>query len=119
MALTLHQLVFCVLYLVIEQASEIHPLRVGINLQPNAKRELIEIGFISDDLDSFGLPVTVYTSIFRVDACRIFAGSGLGIAMVIAMGFFAAFCEPILAAITAVGTIMMPKMLEQVIQSPL
>ncbi|MEC8108810.1 MAG: TRAP transporter large permease [Pseudomonadota bacterium] len=37
---------------------------------------------------------------------------GLGIAMVIAMGFFAAFCGSILAAITAVGTIMMPKMLE-------
>ena len=38
---------------------------------------------------------------------------GLGIAMVIAMGFFAAFCGSILAAITAVGTIMMPKMLDQ------
>ena len=38
---------------------------------------------------------------------------GLGIAMVIAMAFFAAFCGSILAAITAVGTIMMPKMLEQ------
>ena len=37
---------------------------------------------------------------------------GLGIAMVIAMGFFAAFCGSILAA-SAVGTIMMPKMLEQ------
>jgi C4-dicarboxylate transporter DctM subunit len=29
------------------------------------------------------------------------------------MGFFAAFCGSILAAITAVGTIMMPKMIEQ------
>ena len=38
---------------------------------------------------------------------------GLGVAMVIAMGFFAAFCGSILAAITAVGTIMMPKMIEQ------
>ncbi|MEM7444499.1 MAG: TRAP transporter large permease [Pseudomonadota bacterium] len=38
---------------------------------------------------------------------------GLGIAMVVAMGFFAAFCGSILAAITAVGTIMMPKMVEQ------
>ena len=37
---------------------------------------------------------------------------GLGIAMVISMGFFAAFCGLILAAITAVGTIMMPKMIE-------
>jgi C4-dicarboxylate transporter DctM subunit len=38
---------------------------------------------------------------------------GLGIAMVLAMGFFAAFCGSILAAITAVGTIMMPKMIEE------
>ncbi len=38
---------------------------------------------------------------------------GLGIAMVIAMGFFAAFCGSILAAITAVGTIMMPKMIDE------
>ena len=38
---------------------------------------------------------------------------GLGIAMVVSMGFFAAFCGSILAAITAVGTIMMPKMIEQ------
>ena len=37
---------------------------------------------------------------------------GLGLAMVISMGFFAAFCGSILAAITAVGTIMMPKMIE-------
>ena len=37
---------------------------------------------------------------------------GLGIAMVISMGFFAAFCGSILAAITAVGTIMMQKMIE-------
>jgi C4-dicarboxylate transporter DctM subunit len=37
---------------------------------------------------------------------------GLGIAMVISMGFFAAFCGSILAAITAVGTIMMPKIIE-------
>ena len=37
---------------------------------------------------------------------------GLGVAMVIAMGFFAAFCGSILAAITAVGTIMMPKMID-------
>ena len=37
---------------------------------------------------------------------------GLAIAMVISMGFFAAFCGSILAAITAVGTIMMPKMIE-------
>ena len=38
---------------------------------------------------------------------------GLGIAMILAMGFFAAFCGSILAAITAVGTIMVPQMVEQ------
>jgi len=38
---------------------------------------------------------------------------GLGIAMILAMGFFAAFCGSILAAITAVGTIMIPKMVDQ------
>lgn len=38
---------------------------------------------------------------------------GLAIGMVLTMGFFAAFCGSILAAITAVGTIMMPKMIEQ------
>ena len=38
---------------------------------------------------------------------------GLGIAMILAMGFFAAFCGSILAAITAVGTIMIPQMVDQ------
>ena len=38
---------------------------------------------------------------------------GLGMGMVLSMGFFAAFCGSILAAITAVGTIMMPRMVEQ------
>ncbi|WP_416897646.1 MAG: TRAP transporter large permease [Minwuia sp.] len=38
---------------------------------------------------------------------------GLGIAMVLAMGFFAAFCGSILAAITAVGSILMPTMVER------
>ncbi|MEM7405630.1 MAG: TRAP transporter large permease [Pseudomonadota bacterium] len=38
---------------------------------------------------------------------------GLGIAMVLAMGFFAAFCGSILAAITAVGSILMPSMVDK------
>lgn len=38
---------------------------------------------------------------------------GLGVAMVITMGFFAAFCGSILAAITAVGTVLMPEMLKK------
>jgi len=38
---------------------------------------------------------------------------GLGIAMVLTMGFFGALCGSILAAIVAVGTIMVPVMVEQ------
>jgi tripartite ATP-independent transporter DctM subunit len=43
---------------------------------------------------------------------------GLGIAMVLAMGFFAAFCGSILAAITAVGSILMPIMVEKGYSKP-
>lgn len=38
---------------------------------------------------------------------------GLGIAMIVTMGFFAAFCGSVLAAISAVGMIMMPIMVEK------
>ena len=38
---------------------------------------------------------------------------GLGIAMVLAMGFFGALCGSILAAIVAIGTIMIPIMVEK------
>ena len=38
---------------------------------------------------------------------------GLGVAMVLVMGCFAAFCGSILAAISAVGTILMPVMVEK------
>ena len=55
LALTLHQIgVPC---LVIEQVAEMKPLGVGINLQPNAVRELLELGFAEADLDQFGVPV--------------------------------------------------------------
>jgi len=55
LALTLHQIgVPC---LVIEQVREMKPLGVGINLQPNAVRELLELGFSETDLDGFGVPV--------------------------------------------------------------
>ena len=54
LALTLHQIgVPC---LVIEQVPEIKPLGVGINLQPNAVRELMDLGFEDADLDRFGVP---------------------------------------------------------------
>src|SRR5262245_52247325 len=53
-ALTLHQIgVQCV---VLEAVREMRPLGVGINLQPNAVRELYDLGFTQDDLDRVGVP---------------------------------------------------------------
>ena len=52
-ALTLHQIgVPC---LVFESVPEIKPLGVGINLQPNAVREMFELGFGPEALDAIGL----------------------------------------------------------------
>src|SRR4029453_1645931 len=54
-ALTLHQIgVPCVVF---EAVRDMRPLGVGINLQPNAVRELCDLGFTEADLDSVGLPV--------------------------------------------------------------
>ena len=53
-ALTLHQVgLRC---LVLEAAREMKPLGVGINLQPNAVRELQDLGIGPDELDRVGLP---------------------------------------------------------------
>ena len=53
-ALTLQQIgVACVVY---EAVREMRPLGVGINLQPNAVRELHDLGIGADDLDQVGLP---------------------------------------------------------------
>ncbi|HEX5957878.1 MAG TPA: flavin-dependent oxidoreductase [Hyphomicrobiaceae bacterium] len=53
-ALTLHQIgVPCV---VLEAVREVRPLGVGINLQPNAVRELYDLGFTAADLDRVGVP---------------------------------------------------------------
>ena len=52
-ALTLHQIgVPCVVF---ESVAEIKPLGVGINLQPNAVREMYEMGFGPGSLDAIGL----------------------------------------------------------------
>ena len=54
MALTLNQIgVPCVVF---EQVRELKPLGVGINLQPNAVRELADLGIGDADLDGVGLP---------------------------------------------------------------
>ena len=53
-ALTLHQIgVASVVY---EASREMRPLGVGINLQPNAIRELGDLGITAADLDRVGLP---------------------------------------------------------------
>lgn len=53
-ALTLHQIgVPC---LVLESVPDIKPLGVGINIQPNAVRELYELGIGPEQLDSTGIP---------------------------------------------------------------
>jgi hypothetical protein len=53
-ALTLHQIgVPCVVF---EAVRDMRPLGVGINLQPNAVRELYDLSFTPEDLDRVGLP---------------------------------------------------------------
>ena len=53
-ALTLHQIgVPCIVF---EPAREMRPLGVGINMQPNAVRELGDLGIGEDELDRVGLP---------------------------------------------------------------
>ncbi len=54
LALTLHQI--GVPFVVCESAREMKPLGVGINLQPNAVRELFDLGIGADDLDAVGVP---------------------------------------------------------------
>jgi len=53
-ALTLHQIgVPCVVF---ESVRELKPLGVGINIQPNAVRELHDLGISADQLDTVGIP---------------------------------------------------------------
>ncbi len=54
MALTLHQI--GVPFTVFEGVRELAPLGVGINLQPNAVRELYDLGIGADALDKVGIP---------------------------------------------------------------
>ena len=58
-ALTLHQIgVPC---LVFEAVAGLKPLGVGINLQPNAVRELYELGFGPAALDTIGIQTREWT----------------------------------------------------------
>ena len=54
LALTLHQIgVACTVF---ESVRELKPLGVGINLQPNAVRELEDLGIGEEELDKVGIP---------------------------------------------------------------
>ena len=50
--------------IVLESARSIEPLGVGINLQPNAIRELFDLGF-ADELDSIGVEATEWALVAR------------------------------------------------------
>ena len=62
MALTCHQI--GVPAVVLESARAIEPLGVGINLQPNAIRELFELG-LANDLDEIGVEATEWALVGR------------------------------------------------------
>ena len=62
-ALTLEQIgVPC---LVIEHVAELKPLGVGINLQPNAVRELMDLGFTAKDMNAFGVEAREWALVGR------------------------------------------------------
>jgi len=63
LALTLHQVgVPCVVY---EAVPQLKPLGVGINLQPNAVRELFDLGLGASQLDCIGLPAREWALVGR------------------------------------------------------
>jgi 5-methylphenazine-1-carboxylate 1-monooxygenase len=63
LALTLHQIgVPCV---ILEAVAELKPLGVGINLQPNAVRELFALGFDDAVLGTIGIPAREWALVGR------------------------------------------------------
>lgn len=63
LALTLHQIgVPC---RVLEAVTDLQPLGVGINLQPNAVRELYDLGLDAAALDGIGLPAREWALVGR------------------------------------------------------
>lgn len=62
-ALTLHQI--GVPFLVLEAVRTLKPLGVGINLQPNAVRELYDLGITADQLDQVGVPTREWALVGR------------------------------------------------------
>ncbi|MDP5349425.1 MAG: FAD-dependent monooxygenase, partial [Paracoccaceae bacterium] len=57
MGLTLHQL--GIPFRIFERVGEMRPLGVGINIQPNAVRELYDLG-LRDQLDAIGVRTRQY-----------------------------------------------------------
>jgi 2-polyprenyl-6-methoxyphenol hydroxylase-like FAD-dependent oxidoreductase len=63
LALTLHQIgVPCIVF---ESVAELQPLGVGINLQPNAVRELYDLGLGADLLDTIGIQAREWALVGR------------------------------------------------------
>ena len=63
LALTLHQIgVPCILF---EAVPELQPLGVGINLQPNAVRELYDLGLTDQVLDGIGIQAREWALVGR------------------------------------------------------
>ncbi len=60
-ALTLVQIGVPVI--VFEAVNELQPLGVGINLQPNAVRELFDMGITADELDKVGVPAREWAAV--------------------------------------------------------
>ncbi len=63
LALTLEQI--GVPFIVFESVTELRPLGVGINIQPNAVRELFDLGITAADLDDVGLPMREWALVGR------------------------------------------------------
>ncbi len=63
MALTLHQI--GVPFVVLEAVRELRPLGVGINLQPNAVKELFALGITRRELSEVGVPVAEWALVGR------------------------------------------------------
>lgn len=63
LALTLHQIgVPCIVF---EAVGELQPLGVGINLQPNAVRELFDLGITARELDAIGIQAREWALVGR------------------------------------------------------
>lgn len=63
LALTLHQI--GVPFVVFEGVRSLRPLGVGINVQPNAVRELFDLGLGADALDQVGIPALEWALVGR------------------------------------------------------